>query len=79
MIFGIFLFVIGLIALSAGWGLLKGLKWAWWITVAIFVINGIGDVARLVLGSFEGIVGVVIVLIFLFYLTRPGVKAFFNQ
>ena len=48
-------------------------------TVTIFVLNGIGDVARVVLGGFEGIVGVLIALIILYYLTRPDVKAFFNK
>jgi hypothetical protein len=78
-ILGIFVFIIGIVALSAGWGLLKGLKWAWWITVIIFVLNGIGDVVRVVLGGFEGIVGILIALIILYYLTRPDVKAFFNK
>jgi hypothetical protein len=78
-ILGIFVLMIGIIVLSAGWGLLKGLKWAWWITVIIFVLNGIGDVLRVVLGGFEGIAGILIALIILYYLTRPDVKAFFNK
>lgn len=79
MIFGIFILVLGLIILSAVWGLLKGRKWAWWITVIIFVANGIGDVARLALGGIEGIVGILIAAGFLFYLIRPGIKSFFEK
>ena len=79
MIFGCFLIIIGLIALSSGIGLLKGRKWAWWIVVIIFALNAVGDIARLVLGSIEGIVGIVIVAVFLFYLTRPGVREFFKK
>ena len=79
MAFGYFLVILGLIILYTGWGLLKCRKWAWWITVIIFVANGIGDVARLALGGIEGISGILIAAGFLFYLTRPGVKAFFEK
>lgn len=43
-ILGYFLLFIGIITLSAGIGLLKGRKWAWWIVVIIFILNGIGDI-----------------------------------
>ncbi len=78
-ILGFFLLVIGIITLSAGIGFLKGRKWAWWIVVIIFVLNGIGDVFRIALGGIEGIVGVLIAAVFLFYLTRPEVKKFFEK
>jgi hypothetical protein len=78
-ILGVFVLMIGFTVLSAGWGLLKGLKWAWWITVIIFVLNGISDVVRVALGGFEGIVGIIIATTILYYLTRPDVKAFFNK
>jgi hypothetical protein len=80
MILGYFLVILSLVILSAGWGLLKGRKWAWWITIIIFAANGIGDVFRIALGGIiEGIVGILIAVGFLFYLTRPGVKAFFEE
>jgi hypothetical protein len=79
MIFGYFLFILGFVVLSAGWGLLKGLKWAWWITVIIFVANEIGDIVRLALGGIEGLVGIFIAGRFLYNLTRPGVKHFFKN
>jgi hypothetical protein len=79
MIFGYFLVILGLIILSAGIGILKGRKWAWWIVVIIFALNGVGDVFRLALGGIEGIVGILIAAGFLFYLTRPGVKKFFEK
>lgn len=79
---GYFLFIIGLILLSAGWGLLKGHKWAWWITIIIFVVGGIAAVVRVALGSINGIGGIVGVLIiagFLYYLTRHRVLKFFEK
>ncbi|HEX7467339.1 MAG TPA: hypothetical protein VF324_01965 [Methanobacterium sp.] len=45
----------------------------------ILTVNGIGDVANLALGSIDGIVGILIAIGFLFYLTRSGVKAFFEK
>ena len=79
MIFGIFLLVLFIIGLITVWGLINGRKWAWWITVIILMVNGIGDVANIALGSIDGIVGILIAIGFLFYLTRPGVKAFFEK
>ena len=76
----ILILILGLIVLSTGWGLLKGQKWAWWMTVIIFASAGIVDAVRVVLGSIniEGIVGVLIAVGILFYLTRPGVLKFFK-
>jgi len=76
--FGVFILFLGLILLFTVWGLPKGRKWAWWITVIIFVANGLGDITRLALGGIEGIVGILIAAVFLFYLTRPEVKEFFK-
>ena len=84
MLFGIFLLILGLFALFTVWGLLKGRKWAWWITVIILLVQGIGSVTRIALGEglADGLSDVLIVLIFIYliyYLTRPGVKAFFEK
>lgn len=79
MIFGYFLLILGLIVLSSVFGLLKGQKWAWWIVVIIFALNAVGDMVRLALGSIEGIFGILIVAGFLFYLTRSGVREFFES
>lgn len=45
MIFGYFLLVLGVVLFCSVYGLVKGLKWAWWIVVVIFAVNGIGDAA----------------------------------
>ncbi|MGB9980026.1 hypothetical protein [Methanobacterium sp.] len=78
MIFGIFILILGLVVLSAALGLPKGRKWSWWITVIIFMANGIGDATRLALGSIEGIAGILIAAVFLFYMTRPKIRTFFK-
>ena len=79
MLFGYFLMILCLVGLYTGWGLLRGRKWAWWITVIILAVNAIGNVVRIALGGVEGIVGILIAAGFLFYLTRPQVKTFFEK
>jgi ABC-type Fe3+ transport system permease subunit len=80
MIFGYFILILGLIMLYAGWGLLNGKKWAWWTILIIFAINGIGDAVSLTFGcGIDGISGILIVSAFIIYLTRPGVKEFFEK
>ena len=78
--FGYFLLIGVLILLYAAYGLIKGKKIAWWITILIFTANGIGDAISLIYGGgINGISGIIIATIFLFYLTRPGVKKYFQK
>lgn len=78
-LFGVFLLILGVIVLYTRYGLLKGRKWAWWITLIIFAANGIGDATRITLdGVVEGIFGLLIAVGFIYYLTRPDVRAFFE-
>src|SRR5208337_1982089 len=78
MIFGYFLLVLGLLMLSTVYGLVKGRKWAWWIVIIIFAVNGIGDAVSVALGGgINGISGILLAVVFVFYLTRPGVRKFF--
>jgi uncharacterized BrkB/YihY/UPF0761 family membrane protein len=81
IIFGYFLLALGLIMLYSAYGLTKGRKWAWWITVIIFTVNGIGYAVSVALGSSgsDGITGILIAVVFLFYLTRPSVKNYFEK
>ena len=79
MIFGLFILTLGLIMIYAGSGLLKGKKWAWWTILIIFLANGIGDAISVAYGGgIKGISGILIASAFLFYLTRPNVKKFFQ-
>lgn len=80
IIFGYFILILGLILISAVWGLLKGMKWAWWIVLTVFLVNGISDAISIVFGgSIDGISGVLIVSAFIIYLTRPNVKKYFQK
>ena len=79
MAFGYFLVILGLIILYTGWGLLKCRKWAWWLAVIMLAANGISGVVSLALGNFGEIFGIIVIAGFLFYLTRPGVREFFEK
>ena len=68
--------VEGLILIAVGLGLLRSARWAW--TVGI-IINAIGLVTSLVvlaLGSAGAVVGLIVNVAALYYLTRSRVKAY---
>jgi hypothetical protein len=77
-ILAIIMLIFSLILTSAGWGLLKGQKWAWWLILILFTVAGIGFAVRIALGSIEGVVGVLVSSGIIFYLNRPGVRKFFK-
>lgn len=80
IIFGYFILILGLILISAAWGLLKGMKWAWWVVLIVFLVNGIGEVISVVFGGgINGISGIIIISAFLIYLTRPNVREYFDK
>lgn len=78
---GVLLLALGITAGLAGAGLLRRKKWAWWIALAIFTISGLRDVVTLVLARdlVRGGSGVLIAGAFLFFLTRPRVKRYFEE
>jgi hypothetical protein len=78
---GVLLLALGIGTAAAGRGLLRGRRWAWWLAVALFAINGCGDVAGLVVtrdwlrsGS-----GVAVAAAFVCALTRPRVRRYFRE
>ena len=80
VIFGYFIVILGLILISAVWGLLKGMKWAWWIVLIVFLINGIGDVISIIFGGgLNAIAGILIISAFIIYMTRPNVRRYFEK
>jgi len=73
---GTLLAALGVAAGIAGAGLLRGRRWAWWFAVALFSINGLGDLVTLLFTRdlIRGALGVLIAGAFLFCLTRPRVR-----
>lgn len=72
--------VVAIIAMLIGYGLLKGWKIMWYLGVIFGILGLIDDVIKLVTvaGFITGIISIIINLLILYYLFRPGVKAFFG-
>ena len=75
------LLAVGVATTAAGLGLLRGRPWAWWLAVAIFAVNGCGDIVGFITthdwlrsGS-----GIAIAAVFVFALTRPRVRKYFRS
>jgi hypothetical protein len=73
---GFLALAIAMAAASAGCFRRRG--WGWRLAVAIFAVNGLGDLTQLVMGRvLEGGVGVAVAGAILFYLTRANVRKAF--
>lgn len=73
--------VLGLVVGATAWGLSYGRRWAWWLAILIFSLNGIGDLVGLLAthdllrsGS-----GMVIAAGFLAVLLRSKVRTSFDR
>ncbi len=78
---GALLWLIGSVACSAGLGLLRRKRWAWWLSIALFAITGGGDAFNMVVRRdwMRSGVGVCISGGFLLALILPGVRGFFRR
>ena len=65
---------------AAAFGLWRGRRWGYRVATGLLIVNLVGDIANVALGTEpRAIVGVPIVAALLFYLSRPGVRAFFSR
>jgi hypothetical protein len=78
---GVALVALAIVTGSAGRGLIKRQKWAWWTATTLFAINGLADVVTLVVTRdlVKAGAGAVIAGAFLFRLTQPGLRAYFDS
>jgi hypothetical protein len=73
-------FALAVIMAIASVGVFRRRHWGWWLAIAIFVTNGIGDAIRITLGApAEGAVGVSVVVLILFWLIRRSVRELFDR
>lgn len=61
------------------YGLLKGKRWAWTITLALSCIGVALGFVSLVTGHIGAIFGIVINALIVYYIYRPNVKLFFRK
>jgi len=69
------LIVIGVLSLIVAWGLWSGLRWAWYVSLALAVLSILIGILLLP-GS---LLWLTIEAVIVYYLTRPHVKAFFRS
>ncbi len=82
MTVGSFVFVvIGLVNLVTAYGLWKGASWAWWIYLILLALGIVSSLFMLPqggVGMTQGIIGIIINGIIIYYITRPHVKEYFG-
>ena len=78
IIAGVVIF-FGFIWLLTGWGFLNGKGWARTLGLIFSIPSLLGTIVVAASGSIGGIVGVVILILMLYYLFTPPVKAFFRN
>jgi hypothetical protein len=76
---GAVLLAIAIVSFVVAYGLLKGLGWAWTITVILSIISIVLNAISIAAGNIGGIVSIIISGIILYYLYRPHVKAYFGK
>jgi len=74
-IIGGIIIVIGLVNFAIAYGLLKGLGWAWILSLIFAVISIIFGILMFPIG----IVAIIFDALIIFYLTRSNVKVFFGK
>ena len=77
-ILGIVAIISGLFAVAVGYGFWTGAKWSWWLAIIIYALGIISSLASIVVGSILSVIGLIIEALLLYYITRPGVKSWFN-
>jgi hypothetical protein len=77
--FGIGLLAISIASFVVAYGLLKGLGWAWTVTVVLSIISIVFNVISVATGNIAAIISIIISGIILYYLYRPHVKAYFGK
>ncbi len=64
---------------AAGIGCFARFRWGWRLALAIFVVNGLADAARIPFGGLlEGAFGLAVAALIAWWLTRPRVRELFQ-
>jgi hypothetical protein len=78
---GVFLWALSVGVFAAARGLLRGRKWAWWFAIALFAVDGMGDLVSFAVthDALRTVFGVTVSGAFLIALTRGPVRGYFAQ
>ena len=70
---------IGIVYLFVSWGLLKGRRWAWSVTVIVSYIQIVTSIIAIAGGNFFAVGNLLISIAIVYFLYRPQSKAFFGK
>ena len=70
---------VGVVSFIVAYGLLKGMGWAWTLTVVLPIMNILLNAISLLQENLGGIVYVIISGIILYYIYRSPVKSYFGR
>jgi hypothetical protein len=73
------LLALAIVSFVVAYGLLKGLGWAWTVTVILSIISIVLNAISIAAGNIASIISIIISGIILYYLYRPHVKAYFGK
>jgi hypothetical protein len=76
---GVVLLAIAIVSFVVAYGLLKGLGWAWTVTVILSIISIVLNAISIAAGNIASIISIIISGIILYYLYRPHVKEYFGK
>ena len=76
---GIVLLAIAIVSFIVAYGLLKGLGWAWTVTVILSFVSIVFNAISIATGNIAAIISIIISGIIIYYLYRPYVKAYFGK
>jgi hypothetical protein len=80
IVFGAVLVALAIVSFVVAYGLLKGRRWAWTITIILSIISIVWNAITIATAAnFGGIVSIIISGIIIYYLYRPHVKAYFGR
>jgi len=73
------LLAMAIVSFVVAYGLLKGLGWAWTVTVILSIISIVLNAISIAAGNISSIISIIISGIILYYLYKPHVKAYFGK
>ena len=76
---GAILLAIGIVSFVVAYGLLKGRRWAWTLTIVLSIISIVLAAISIAAGNIPSVINLIISGVILYYLYRPHVKAYFGR
>lgn len=80
--FGVMFLIFAIISFLVTYGFLNGRQWAWSVGILLGILSIISNMVNFLIymdisNLSSAIIGIVIAVLIIFYLTRPGVKRYF--